>query len=56
MKKNKVTMNPAVAIDTQTEDNMRIRYLNQYDPDEEQRLRVAIRELCPNGSPKLIWH
>ena len=47
IKSKKITLNPMMALNAAHEDNARVRYLNQYEPDEEQHLRDAIRKLCP---------
>ncbi len=38
----KVTSNPAKLLKRKREDNGRVRFLNQYSPEEESRLRAAI--------------
>jgi integrase len=49
----KAVENPALRVRMLKEDNERIRYLNQFRPDEETALRQAIRETCPDREAEL---
>lgn len=49
----KVEKNPARLVRSRRENNVRIRYLDQFAPDEEKRLRAAIEEQCPEHLPEL---
>ena len=44
---NKITENPACLLKHQEEPEGRVRFLNQYQPDEESRLRRVILEKWP---------
>jgi integrase len=52
MENGKVSANPARLVRARRENNVRIRYLDQFGPDEEARLRAAIRERCPEHLPE----
>lgn len=52
MGNGKVGANPARLVRARRENNIRIRYLDQFSPDEEARLRAAIRERCPEHLPE----
>lgn len=49
----KVERNPARLVRSRRENNTRIRYLDQFAPDEEKRLRAAIRAQSPEHLPEL---
>ena len=53
MENGKAAANPARLVRARRENNIRIRYLDQFGPDEEARLRAAIRERCPEHLPEL---
>src|SRR5262249_33968033 len=44
--------NPAKKIKKKREENGRVRFLNQYSPDEEQLLRKLIQQDCPGHLPE----
>lgn len=48
----KVTSNPVRMVRSRRENNTRIRYLDQFAPDEERRLRSAIQERFPDHLPE----
>lgn len=48
----KAVENPAKLVKLQRENNERVRYLNQYDPNEETKLRRAIRAKFPEREPE----
>lgn len=49
----KVSANPARRVRARRENNIRTRYLDQFGPDEEARLRGAILERFPGHLPEL---
>jgi hypothetical protein len=53
IRRKKLSVNPAAGIRAKRETNQRVRWLNQHEPDEEQRLRAAIRELCPEREAEI---
>lgn len=53
MANGKVEKNPARLVRARRENNVRVRYLDQFAPDEEARLRQAIRERYPEHMPEL---
>ncbi len=52
MNNGKVASNPARLVRARRENNIRIRYLDQFSPDEEGRLRTAIKTLFPEHLPE----
>ncbi len=48
----KISANPAKLLKRKWEDNGRVRYLNQYGPDEENRLRAAIKAKYKSHMPE----
>ncbi len=52
MNNGKVASNPARLVRARRENNVRIRYLDQFSQDEEQRLRAAIEAHFPEHLPE----
>jgi integrase len=49
----KLVLNPIAVVRPKRENNSRVRYLNQLQPDEEQRLRDAVRKLSPEREAEI---
>src|ERR1700681_2652056 len=49
---DKATVNPARLLKHKREDNGRVRFLNQHDPDEEMRLRATVDAKCVAHLPE----
>ena len=54
MENKKVDSNPAKLLKRKWEDNGRVRYLNQYDQNEEKRLRAAIEAKYASHLPEFV--
>ncbi len=53
MGNGKIAANPVRLVRARRENNIRVRYLDQFAPDEEARLRAAILERFPEHLPEL---
>jgi hypothetical protein len=53
MEHKKVTCNPARLLKRLKESHGRVRFLNQHEPDEEERLRRVIAAKFPEHLPEL---
>src|SRR5262249_1830014 len=54
MENKKVDSNPAKLLKRKWEDNGRVRYLNQYDQNEEKRLHAAIEAKYASHMPEFV--